>query len=310
MKYSDAMQSDVVSALITQCGTLTNMRSPTPTARRWQLGQELRRLRETAGVTPAAAAKEIRTSGSTLSRIESGKQGIRPAYVTVLSLLYDVDTDTRERLVSLAEAAGQPEWHTALSRGMPDWFRLFLGYEASASSLASYSAELVPGLLQTPAYIRAVFAVGHAAPAHNDSGPGPAFELRRGRQDLVLGADPTPLHVVLNEAVLHRAVGGPDVMRGQLMHLADMADHPTTTVQVLPFDIGAHPAMDGSFTVLGFTNEWAAMSRVYLENGRGADLLDADADLDRYRWIFAQVSRLAHSPEKSRDLLVRVAGDL
>jgi transcriptional regulator with XRE-family HTH domain len=284
------------------------MRRPTPTARRWQLGQELRALREAVGVTPAAAAKEIQASTSTLSRIESGKQGIRPAYVTVLSHRYKVDDSTRERLVTLAEEAGQPEWHTSLSRGMPDWFRLFLGYEGAATSLATYCAELVPGLLQTEDYIRAIFSVGGASP--NDDDLGPAIKLRRGRQELVLGDDPTPLHVVLNEAVLRRAIGGPDVMRGQLRHLAEMSSEPTITVQVLPFAAGAHPAMDGSFTVLGFADEWAAMSRVYLENGRGADLLDSTADLDRYRWIFAEVARLAHSPEKSRDLLVNVADDL
>lgn len=284
------------------------MRRPTPTARRWQLGQELKALRESVGVTPAAAAKEINASTSTLSRIESGKQGIRPAYVTVLSHRYEVDASTRERLVTLAEEAGQPEWHTSLSRGMPDWFRLFLGYEGAATSLASYSAELVPGLLQTEDYIRAIFSVGSATP--NDDDLGPAIELRRGRQKLLLGEDPTPLHVVLNEAVLRRPVGGSDVMRGQLMHLAEVASAPTVTVQVLPFAVGAHPGMDGSFTVLGFTDEWAAMSRVYLENGRGADLLDSAVDLDRYRWIFAEVVRLAYAPEKSRDLLVSVASDL
>lgn len=283
------------------------MRRPTPTARRWQLGQELRRLRESAGVAPAAAAKEIKTSASTLSRIESGKQGIRAAYVTVLSHRYAADAASRERLDELAEQAAQPEWHTSLSRGMPDWFRLFLGYEASAANLASYSAELVPGLLQTPDYIRAIFAVGSASP--NDE-QAPAFELRRGRQALVLGDEPTPLHVVLNEAVLRRTVGGPDVMRGQLLHLAEVADQPTITVQVLPFAAGAHPAMDGSFTILGFTDEWSGMNRVYLENGRGADLLDGDADLERYRRIFEHVADLAHSPSQSRDLLVRVAADL
>lgn len=283
------------------------MRSPTPTQRRWQTGQELRRLREAAGVSLSDAAAAIKTSASTLSRIESGKQGIRPAYVEVLARRYRVDSATAKRLDQLATEAGQAEWHTTLSRGMPDWFRLFLGYEASASSLASYSAELVPGLLQTPDYIRAIFAIGSATPADEE---GPAFELRRGRQTLVLGDDPTTLHVVLNEAVLRRAVGGPDVMRHQLHHLADLAARPTITIQVLPFDAGEHPAMDGSFTVLGFDDEWAAMSRVYLENGRGADLLDADSDLERYRRIFREVTSLAYSPDKSRDLLVRVADDL
>lgn len=256
---------------------------------------------------PAAAAREIETSASTLSRIESGKQTIRTGYVKLLALLYRADDATRERLVTFAEEANQPEWYTSLAKGMPDWFRLFLGYEASASSLASYSAELVHGLLQTPEYIRAIFSAGRAAPTADDLEA--AVALRRGRQRLITGEDPTTLHVVLNEAVLRRTVGGAEVMRGQLRHLAEMSERPNVTVQVLPFSAGAHPAMDASFTLLGFSDEWERMSTVYLENGRGALYLESGADLDRYRWIFEELTRLALPADKSRDLLVRVAGD-
>lgn len=284
------------------------MRRPTATARRWQLGQELRHLREGAGVRPADAAKEIGTSASTLSRIESGRQTIKTAYVRVLASLYEPDTATRDRLVALSEEAGQPEWHSTLSKPSPEWFRLFLGYEGSASTLSSYSAELVPGLLQTPEYVHAVLSVGRSTEADGDLDRTSA--LRLGRRRIITGDDPAVLHVVLNEAVLRRPIGGPDVMRDQLSHLAEMATQPHITIQVLPFTVGEHPAMDGSFTKIGFAGEWVGMNRVYLENGRGADLLDDTRDLDRYGWIFDALTRLALPTEKSRDLLVRVAGDL
>lgn len=284
------------------------MRKPTPTARRWQLGQQLKQHREAAGVKLGAAAREIETSTSTLSRIESGKQMIKTGYVKLLSLMYRVDDATREHLLTLAEEAGQPEWHTSLTRGMPDWFRLYLGYEGAASLIRCYGAELVDGRLQTPEYVRAVAVAARPdAPADELDA---SVALRRGRQELITGDDPTALHVVMNEAVLRRVVGSPEVMRAQLAHLAETSERDNVTLQVLPFSAGAHPAMTAPFTLLGFSDEWAAMSTVYLENGRGALYLEAPADLANYTWRFEECARLALSPDKSRDLLVRVASEL
>src|SRR6266540_2209708 len=217
------------------------MRKPTPTIRRWELGRQLRQLRENAGVDPKTAAAEIDTSTSTLSRIESGKQTIKPTYVKLLSLLYDVDSQTRRGLLELAEEAGQPEWHTGLSKGMPEWFRLYLGYEAAASVIRSYCSELIDGRLQTPAYIRAI------ARANRPDSPEAVLDasvaLRQGRQARLDADDPPTLHVVLNEAVLHRIIGSREIMRGQLEHLAKVANRRHITIQVLPFTAGAHPAM-------------------------------------------------------------------
>jgi transcriptional regulator with XRE-family HTH domain len=284
------------------------MRKPTPTIRRWELGRQLRQLRENAGVDPKTAAAEIDTSTSTLSRIESGKQTIKPAYVKLLGLLYDVDAQTRSDLLVLAEEAGQPEWHTGLSKGMPEWFRLYLGYEAAASVIRSYCSELVDGLLQAPEYIR---AIAHAnRPDSPEAVLDKSAALRQGRQARLTDDDPPELHVVLNEAVLRRIVGSAQIMRGQLEHLAEAASHRHVTVQVLPFTAGAHPAMTAPFTQLGFSEPWDSMNTIYLENGRGALYLEGPADLERYAWMFDQLTALALSPKKSRDLLITVARDL
>lgn len=280
---------------------------PGPTIRRWQLGAELRRHREAAGVTAKSAAAEIEVQPGTLSKIEGGKQTIKPMYVKLLAPKYGLSDDERARLLELAEEANQPGYWVTFSRLVPDWFRLFLGYEHDASTLRTYESELVPGLLQTEAYARAV------ALANKPSSTGMELdkqvELRRARQQRLTGDEPPTLHAVLNEAVLLRKVGGAEVMADQLHHLVRMAELPHVTVQVLPFEAGAHPAMTAPFLLLGFAAE-PRMDTVYLENGRGSLYLEKRVDLDRYEAMFDQLTQMALSPEESLRRLVTVAGHL
>lgn len=282
-------------------------RIPTPTIQRWQLGQRLRHHREQAGVTAKAAAAEIEVSAATLSKIEGGKQQIRPLYVKLLATQYGLDTATRHELLKLAEEANRPEWYVAHAKHVPDWFRQYLGYEAAATELRSYASELVGGLLQTTGYARAIALANQPESTVRDLDS--YIALRSGRQERLATMDPpTTFHAVLNEAVLLRDVGGPDVMREQLAHIVELAKLPHVTVQILPFSAGAHPAMTAPFMMLGF--EIQEMNTVYLENGRGAVYLEGRADLDRYTWMFQQLTKLALSPRKSREHLAKVAGDL
>lgn len=282
-------------------------RRPTPTIRRWELGQELRALREAAKVKAKPAADEIEVSTSTLSKIEGGKQTIRPIYVKLLAGLYGVDNQVRDRLLAMADEANEAEWFSVLAQHVPNWFRTYLGYESVASQIRTYCAELVDGLLQTPDYVRAVAQANR--PDARDADLDSSVALRRGRQDRVTDDEPPTLHTILNEAVLRRPVGGPDVMRGQLAHLIDVSRVPNVTIQVLPFAVGAHPAMTAPFTALSF-EDYPAMNTIYLENGRGAIYLEGRADLDRYTWMFGQLAGLALSPEESRTALTSVMGDL
>jgi transcriptional regulator with XRE-family HTH domain len=282
-------------------------RKPTPTVRRWQLGQELRRLREQADVTAKAAATELEVSTATLSKIEGGKQAIRTIYVKLLAQHYGVDDDLRAGLLALTEEANQAEWFAPLAKNMPEWFRLFLGYESAASVLRSYSAELIDGLLQTPDYVRAVAMANK--PDATDAELDANIALRRGRQEHVIKDDPPVLHTVLNEAVLRRIVGSTEIMRDQLLHVVKLSKLRNVTVQVLPFSAGAHPAMTAPFSILKF-DEYPAMDSVYLENGRGSLYLDAKSDMDRYEWVFQRISKLALRATESRELLIRMASDL
>lgn len=282
-------------------------RKPGPIIRRWQLGNELRKAREAAGVTIRAAAGEIEVMPGTLSKIEGGKQAIKGTYIKLLAPLYGLPAEERTRLLTLAEEANQPGWWVSYGKLVPDWFRLYLGYESDASELNTYESELVPGLLQIEGYARAVALA--SKPDSSESELDRQVELRRERQRRITGDDPPTVHAVLNEAVLLRKVGGPAVMRAQLKHLVELAKLPHVNLQVLPFDVGAHPAMTAPFNMLGFEEE-PGMNTVYLENGRGSLYLEKPADLDRYRQMFTQLTQLALGPKPSAQLIATVAANL
>lgn len=277
---------------------------PGPTSCRWYLGGELRRLREAAGVSPRDAARELEVQPGTLSKIEGGKQLIKGMYIKLLAQLYEISADERERLLTLAEQAAQPDWFTTYGKFVPEWFRLFLGFEREARHVQSYESELVPGLLQTPAYVKAVALANKpdGTPAELQR----SIDLRRDRQQRIRGTDPVHYHAIINEAVLHRTVGGVDVMQEQLEHLLDTSTLEHVVLQVLPFAAGAHPAMTAPFSIL----ELELLSTVYLESGRGALYRHAEADLSRYQWMFQRLTQLALDPKKSSDLLATVKGHL
>jgi len=279
----------------------------TSTVRRWQLGQRLRTLRERAGIEAKAAALEIEVSPATMSKIETGRQLVRPLYVKALTTLYGADSVEQTALAALAVEAGQPEWFASRAKHIPDWFKLYLGYESAADEVRAYSVELVAGLLQTAEYARAIATAGR--PESDEDELAAMIGVRLQRQKRLTCVKPLTLQVILNEAVLHRIVGGPEVMRAQLEQLVKLSRLPNVTVRILPFSAGAHPAMASAFSLLRF-DACPGMNTAYLENGRGALYLDAAADLARYNWVFDELRGLALGPGKSRALLVRVAGQL
>lgn len=281
--------------------------TPGPTIRRFQLGLELRELREAAKVTIKTAAAEIEVQPGTLSKIEGGKQAIREIYIKLLAPLYGIPDGERARLLELAAEANRPGWWVGYTKQVPAWFKLFLGYESESSSLNSYESELIPGLLQTPGYARAVALA--VRPDSTEAELDRQVDLRRERQQRLTNDHPPAFHAVLNEACLRRLVGGPDVMRDQLARLQDLAELPHVTIQVLPFSAGAHPAMTAPFLLLGFADE-PRMNTVYLENGRGALYLESRPDLDRYTAIFGQLTQKATDPQASAELIARVADNL
>jgi transcriptional regulator with XRE-family HTH domain len=264
-----------------------------PTVRRRRLGLELRRLREAAGVTIDVVADRLECSSSKISRIETGHTGATPRDVRDMLAVYGVDGVAAEDLVQVArEARLKGWWHlygTVLTTA-------YVGLEAAASEIRAYEGQVVPGLLQVEEYARTMITKGRPdiSPVELDR----RVHVRMERQSLLRQDDPLRLWAVLDEAIFHRLVGGPAVMIRQIDHLVMVSDLPNITLQVLPFAIGAHAGMDGSFAILGY-EEPADPDVVFAENAAGGLFLEKDEELRRYTFIFDHLRASALPPDES-----------
>jgi transcriptional regulator with XRE-family HTH domain len=282
---------------------------PSPTVRRRRLRYELRRLRLEHGLTIEQVQE--RSGGDikapSISRWENGERSVRPTDLRLLLDIYDVQGERRETLLTLSRQAKERGWWQSYASAIPEWFQVYVGLEAEAALIHEYAAELIPGLLQTPDYYRAFL---RAAPAAADEDEAERkIEVRMARQERLTGEDPPEYWAVLNEAVIRRVVGDAEAMRKQLDHIAQVAALPHVNVQVLSFGAGVHPAMDGSFSILGFP-EATDPDVVYLENQAGSLYLEEEAEIDRYARMFSHLIAKALDPEESRRMIARVARDL
>jgi transcriptional regulator with XRE-family HTH domain len=277
---------------------------PSPIARRRRLGVELRRLRVASGLTIDKVAEELEFSAAKVSRIETGHVGVSPRDVRDMLQLYNVAEDQRDRLVEVARQAREKGWWHAYSdvHSSP-----YLGLENSADQIRIYEALLVPGLLQTPAYARAVIAALH--PNLNTPQIDRWIELRKKRQALLRQDDPPSIAAIVDEDVLRRPVGGRKAMQEQLRRLLADSELPTVTLQVLPLDVGEHVGMYGSFTILGFRDP-AQQDLVYLENATKELYLESEEELQRYTRAFERLSAAALSVEDSATLLAKLSKEL
>lgn len=279
-----------------------------PTVLRMLLGAQLRRLRETSGVTREGAGWEIRSSESKISRMELGRVGFKERDVSDLLTLYGVTEEhEREALLKLARDANSPGWWHRYGDVLPTWFQSYLGLEAAAALIRSYEVQFVPGLLQTGDYARAVVLLGHGAadPAEIDR----RVALRMQRQQLLHREDPPQLWAVVDEAALRRPIGGPAVMRGQLTALIEATKSPNIRLQVIPFAAGGHAAAGGAFTILRFGDQ-ELPDIVYIEQLTSALYLDKRDDLDYYAVAMERLCVEAEPPERTPDILGRMVDDL
>lgn len=276
-----------------------------PTALRIMVGGQLRKLREARGITPQVAGGYIRGSHAKISRLELGRTGYRERDVIDLLTLYGVsDPQERESFLKLVRLANEQGWWHGYSDLLPSWFENYLGLEGAAQWIRTYEGQLVPGLLQTDDYARAVVAL-----AHDDRDVNRRVELRRKRQQILDVPGGPALWVIIDESVLRRPVGGRDVLRGQLEHLLKMSHHPKVTVQVLPYAASGHAAVASSFAILRFAEE-ALPDIVYLEQISSALYLDRPQDLETYRRIMDSLSIDAAPPAASREMLAAAAEDM
>jgi transcriptional regulator with XRE-family HTH domain len=275
-----------------------------PTLLRWVLGEWLREIRDACGLTGAQVARQLGWAPSKISRIEN-HEGVSPGDVRELLDVYGItNPDDVRPLVGMARQAQERGWWQGYGDVLPTWFATFVGLEAGAAEERDYRGGLVTGLLQTPGYARAVLS-GAVPGGPRPGGPRPGelerlLALRLERQELLRqAADPLRLWAVLDAAVLRRQVGGPAVMREQLAALAEAADAPNITIQVLPEE-RAHPALDFPFCLLLFRDPRRLPGLVYLENFRKTLYLENGGDMEYYAAAFGDLTRAALSPEDSR----------
>ncbi|MGA5581844.1 helix-turn-helix domain-containing protein [Streptomyces thermodiastaticus] len=276
-----------------------------PEVRRRKLGAELRALRTAAGLTSGEAARRAGWHQSKVSRIETGTSGVKPADVRLLLDAYEVeDGQLRELLLALAgsgDAEDRPWWH-AYRGVLPPTYRDFISLESQATGMRTLETSVVPGLLQTPEYARAVTRA--AVDGVDEQRLDTLVEVRLTRQGVLRG-DP-PLR--LNEAVLRRQVGGPEVMARQLDRLMEAARLPQVTLQVLPFSAGAHIGVTGPFVIFSFSNT-SDLDVVVLDHLTSSLHLERKEDLQAYSEAFDTLRLHAMPAEDSLEYIAEIRQD-
>ncbi|WP_327117568.1 helix-turn-helix domain-containing protein [Streptomyces sp. NBC_01341] len=276
-----------------------------PTVRRRRLGQELRRLREIKGMTAEEVAERLLVSQSKISRLENGRRSISQRDVRDLCGVYEVeDHRVVDSLMQMAKDSRQQGWWHAFG-DIP--YSVYIGLETDAESLRVYEPQVVPGLLQTRGYAEALItgALPEAPPADIEK----RVNVRARRQDRVNAPEhPLRLWAVIDESALRRQVGGKQVMIEQLEHLIEQSQLPHVTVQVLPFDMGAHPGISGQYAILEFPDA-ADSSVVYIEGVTSDLYLEKANDVQRYSVMYEHLRAQALNVDQTRQFIGDIVKD-
>jgi hypothetical protein len=276
-----------------------------PTALRMMLGGHLRELRERAGVSRTDAGWAIRSSESKISRLELGRVGFKERDVADLLTLYGVhEARERDRLLELAREANDPGWWHRYGDVTPDWFDAYLGLEATAELIRTYEIQFVPGLLQTAEYARAVARLTPSG-VPTEAEIERIVALRTRRQRVLDREPPLKLWAVIEESVLHRPIGGPDVLRNQLDALRAAITRPNVTLQIIPLASSGHAATGGAFSLLRFPQR-DLPDIVYLEHLTSALYLDKREDVEAYTQALDLLASSSPSPQQTDHELTRL----
>lgn len=270
-----------------------------------QLGIELRRLREEAGFTAVEACEPLKAQGPKLSKIENGKQGATPDEVRILCDFYRASAEERDYLIGLAEQRPKRRRRSGKRDAVPDWFRRFLALEWDATEIKSYHIDMVPGLLQTEDYARAMIRAWE--PEADERLIDKQVQRRMKRQDVLrrTGRPSLRLEVVLGEGALRRMLGDKKVMRLQLKHLAFMARRPNITIRVLPFEVPDRISVASAFDLFRLAQQ--NISSVYLEDLFGATYLKEPEEYTQYSSVYGRLRDAAFEPEMSRIFIDKMA---
>lgn len=267
------------------------------TVRQRELGRRLRQLRYQHGLTVEDVAGQLLCSATKVSRLETGMRRPSLRDVRDLCALYDLDDQTSTELMNLARGAREQGWWTQY---VDVSFEPYIGLEAEATAITCYSMYYVPGLLQTEQYARALIKA--IAPRIEPEVYEQRVEVRLRRQQLLEQDDRPRYRVLLDEAVLHRRVGGTQVMYAQLSKILEAEKKDQAAVQIIPFDVGAHAAQDSNFVLLEF-DEPSVSPVIYVEGLTGSRYIDREADVDRYREAVERLRDSALNQHESKHRL-------
>lgn len=272
-----------------------------PTVRGRRLTRELKRLREASGVSPDEAARRLDFSKSKLYRIENGRTRVDADDLEDMLDLYDVRSPERDALIQLGRDSRRRGWWTSYK----DVFTgSYVGLESEAATIR-INAHIVPGFLQTADYARAVIAA--TGPWLDTVETDRRVVARAARQKALFGREEPPeIHVVLDESVLRREVGGREVARAQLVVLSEATMRPNITLQVLPFGAGACAGMDGDFFIFTFPDP-EDTPVAYAEGLFGDVYLESKEELDRYNLAWTHLVDKALAPAESAALIAELA---
>lgn len=277
-----------------------------PTTRRRQLGADLRRLRDRAGLTLEEAGARVGISKATLSRYETKEGTVKWPAVDALCREYGASDEERLALVELAKGAKIQGWWRSLADPIPDSMNLMLTLEDEVIREEHYACMYVPGLLQTRPYAEAVHRASEVECPEREVQH--MVDIRMKRQELLKREDPPHVWCVIDEAALRRRVGGASAMKEQLQHLLKLSRLPHVAVQVLPFSTGAHAASVGSFAVLRGSKP--ELDVVYVDIIGGGLFMEKEQELERYRLAFQYLSAQALDMESSAGLINRINKEL
>lgn len=263
------------------------------------LAGELRELRQNRKLSMRSVAIQLAWQPSKLSRMETGIQGIHVEDVASLLVIYGVTGTERKRLLDMAGRAGQPNWWE-LAAGISARSRTLIQLETEATAIVDFEPLLVPGLLQTPDYTRAVMK----ACGVDDAEAQNRVTARLSRQAVLTRDEPPTLHAIVDEAVLRRVLGSPWVMARQLHHLIEATGRPNVTLQVIPLSVGGHTGLDGSFALLDFPRNRPV---VHLEHKVSGLFLEEPDQVNVFRREVDRLIGVALSPADSVELVATIA---
>ncbi|WP_017612005.1 helix-turn-helix domain-containing protein [Nocardiopsis salina] len=281
-------------------------RPHSPTLRRRRLSSELKRARVDAGLTTTQAVKALRWAAGKLSQIENAEvQKVKPTDLDRMLDLYEViDPTKREALHALARDAKVRGWWSKYRevfgpQSLPD-------FEAEASNVRTFESSVLPGLLQIPEYTTALLQGGRFTGAEEIKR---RTQARMERRQILTQINPARLRVVLDEAALRRAIGGPTIMVDQLNHVLHMAKMPNVDVQLLPFTAGSHAALAGSFTILDFAEPYD-LPIVFVETAADGIFLEEPDEVEQHAVTFSDAQGSAMSTTDSATFIADVIQSL